>query len=152
MLRDSLYFWQESHGKDSRGNLRCALANTEWGKIPGYVRESEGTCYFVYNGARSTTDFSLVKGAVLTDDANEVLPLGDESGVEVYCAVARTPHGTIPGRARNGDFIYAYDGEAYYDQTAISYVTYIGPRLKPLDISAGEIRAKVRKTSYCWYL
>ena len=135
---------QAAHGRDDKGNLRCALANTEWGKIPGYVRDSESTCFFEYCGARSTADFTLVKGAVLTDDANDVLPLGDADGDEVYCAVAQTTNGSIPGMVRNGQFSYVFEGESKcWPETAGLPLSYVGPRKTPLDVAAAENRAKV---------
>ena len=116
----------------------CALANTEWGKIPGYVREN--TCYFEYCGARSSTDFTLVKGAVLTNDPNEISPLGNEDGEELYCALVNTRVGTIPGKASIGYCKYVYDGKSY--ETGNSF-SYLGPRKTPLDFAAAETRAKV---------
>jgi len=39
--------------------LWCAVANTEWGKIPGKAKE--GTCWFPYGGEeKTTTDFQYV--------------------------------------------------------------------------------------------
>jgi hypothetical protein len=134
---------QEPHGNDNKGYLLCAVANTEWGKIPGYVRDN--SCYFEYCGARNSTDFTLVKGAVLTDDPNEISPLGDENGEELYCALVHTLVGTIPGKARMGNCKYVYDGQSYESRRSFSY---LGPRRTPLDFAAAVIRAKVRTIMY----
>jgi hypothetical protein len=100
-----------AHGQDSNGiGLRSALANTQWGEIPGYVRDGESVCYFVYGSRGDTTDYTIVKGAVFSDDSNEVFPLGEEDSDEVFCAVGSTPYGRIPGRANYGIFSYSYDG------------------------------------------
>jgi hypothetical protein len=134
----NIFYSQAAHGKDDKGDLWSALANTEWGKIPGYVRDN--MCYFEYCGPRSTNDYTVVKGAVLTDDANEVLPLGDENGEEIFCAVAQTSNATIPGKARIGYVGYVYDGQGVYE--ASSSFSYLGPRKTPFDAAAAETRAK----------
>jgi TPR repeat protein len=86
-----------------------------------------------------------VKGAVLTDDKSEVLPLGDMGDGDLYCAVGRTPYGSIPGRALNDQFTYVYEGEAKcWPETAGISLSYVGPRVAPLDIAAAEVRAKAR--------
>ena len=100
------------------------------------------TCYFEYCGARSSTDFTLVKGAVLTHDPSEISPLGNENGEELYCALINTRVGTIPGKARIGNCKYAYDGKSY--ETGRSF-SYLGPRKTPLDFAAAESRAKVTR-------
>ncbi len=100
----------------------------------------DNKCYFEYCGARSSTDFTLVKGAVLTDEPNEVSPLGDENGEELYCAIVNTNVGTIPGKAQIGNCKYVYEGLSYETGCAFSY---LGPRKTPLDIAAAEVRAKV---------
>ena len=101
----------------------------------------DNKCYFEYCGARSSTDFTLVKGAVLTDEPNEVSPLGDENGEELYCAIVNTNVGTIPGKAQIGNCKYVYEGLSYETGCAFSY---LGPRKTPLDIAAAEVRAKVK--------
>jgi hypothetical protein len=139
---------QAAHGQDSNGaGLRSAIANTEWGKIPGCVRDSESVCYFVYRSTcGNTTDYTIVKGAVFSDDSNDVLPLGEEDGDEYFCAVASTPYGRLPGKAKDGTFYYAYDnggsgGGACYCMS----VSYLGPRKSPLDVAAAETKAKASK-------
>ncbi len=108
----------------------------------------DNTCYFEYCGARSSTDFTLVKGAVLTSDPNEISPLGNENGEGLYCALVNTVVGTIPGKAQTGNCKYVYDGRSY--ETGRSF-SYLGPRRIPIDFAAAEIKAKVIGHVYVEY-
>jgi hypothetical protein len=83
-----------------------------------------------------------VKGAVFSDDPNEVLPLGEEDGDEVFCAVASTCYGRIPGKVKNGTFSYYYAGVSNTIECYCTSVSYLGPRKSPLDIAAAETKAK----------
>ena len=38
----------QGHQNDGTGPLWCAIANTEWGKIPG--KANHDTCWFAYGG------------------------------------------------------------------------------------------------------
>ncbi len=117
---------QAPHGKDKEGGLWCAIAKTEWGTIPGWARPGESTCYFEYYGPQSSTNFTLVQGVIITDDASEIEPLGMENGEAVYCGVATSPSGCIPGKARVGGWCqYAHHGVAGGGPTGFRF---IGPR------------------------
>ncbi len=123
---------QAPQGKDGRGGLWCAIANTEWGAIPGWARAGEDTCHFEYYGPKASTDFTLVKGAIITDDANEIDPLGHENGEEIYCGVAISSVGLVPGKARVGGWCqYAHDGVAGGGPSGFRFV---GPRKSPVKL------------------
>jgi hypothetical protein len=112
------------------------------------VRDSEGVCHFFYgNRARSTYDFTLVKDAILTDDADEILPLGDDGSADTYCAVLQTQSGTVPGWLLRDRFYSVIDGQPYIQALYQhdSSITYVGPRKKPLNLSADEVQAYVRQ-------
>jgi hypothetical protein len=41
--------------------LFFAIANTEWGRIPGKVHKNQNVCYYAYGGrGYSTHDFDIV--------------------------------------------------------------------------------------------
>ncbi len=100
-------------------------------------------CYFYYHGTSgNTTDYTIVKGAVFSDDRDEVLPLGEVDGEEVFCAVARTGYGRTPGQALRGFYSYAYGGNTGFERCYETKVSFLGPRKTPLDVAAAENKAK----------
>ena len=105
------------------GPLWCAVAKTEWGRIPG---KSDGSmCWYPYGGQEHMTDdFKLVKHSNQAPPHSEHMfdPHGyqtDGAG-HVWCAVARTPWGRIPGKAQGDTCWYSYGdqehttGDFYY--------------------------------------
>jgi hypothetical protein len=107
-------------------------------------------CYFDYYGYRNTTDYTIVKGAVFSDDSNEILPLGEEDGDAVFCAVATTGYGRLPGKEKNGYFYIVSDGDSHNIPCYTTSVSYLGPRKTPLDVAAAETKAKA-SIGWQWY-
>jgi hypothetical protein len=59
VLEGPVIFTSDPNEITKLGDFYCAVANTEWGKIPGKAKD--GTCWFYYGGeAKSTTDFQYV--------------------------------------------------------------------------------------------
>lgn len=126
---------------DGRGDQYAAIANTEWGKIPG--KACDNTCWFPYGGAEhETTDFEyltclrsensdhgmdieLVKGSSPPDNA---LCLGfqtDGAG-EQWMGVAETEWGQIPCKAGYGICWYGYGGTEYTTED-FHYIVHTSP-------------------------
>lgn len=108
---------------DGRGEQYIAVAETEWGKIPGKA-DSEGTCWYCYNGEEYETDqFHYVvhtsphklvqndnlgppEGALVTGSQTD--GRGDQ-----YAAIALSEWGRIPGKAEGNTCWYPYDGQEH---------------------------------------
>jgi len=110
------------HQHDGAGNLACALAHTPYGDIPGKAKD--GTCWYPYGGKEhTTTTFSwlVLPGGSHLDQAHgnfipqKAIPGGQqtEGGGTHYFAVAVTPHGNIPGKAKVGTCWYSYGGKEH---------------------------------------
>jgi len=103
---------------DGAGQLFCAVAHTPNGNIPGKAKD--GNCWYPYGGSeRSTTDFSWV----VAPGARQVqgprppgaLAVGhqNDGAGTLYSAIAITPHGNIPGKAKDGNCWYPYGGKEH---------------------------------------
>lgn len=89
----------------------CAVANTTWGKIPGKARKDE--CSFPYGGKEhKTKDFVKVRSTVFSKVNTGTTAQGKQTDGHglLWCAVANTPHGKIPGKASDGTCWYAHNG------------------------------------------
>jgi len=107
---------------DGRGDQWIAVAETEWGKIPGKACGS--SCWYGYNGQEYETDqfhyvvhtspHKLVRndnlgppeGAIVTGNQND--GRGDQ-----YAAIAISEWGRIPGKAEGNTCWYPYGGEEH---------------------------------------
>lgn len=104
----------EAHGHqtDGHGDLWCAVADTNWGKIPGKAKE--GNCWFAYGGVEHLTkNFSYVSKAAFTFDYPPQGHQTNEGGGDVWCAVANTQWGMIPGKARDDKCWYSFGGKEH---------------------------------------
>merc|ERR1712136_155386 len=103
-----------SHCEDENGRYWCAVAKTPWGKIPGKANE-EGTCWYPYGGQEHTTDdFDYVRVRRLKHSP-QTEPQGNQNdgAGELWCAISKTEHGKIPGKAKDGECWYPYGGEEH---------------------------------------
>jgi len=114
-----------------RGDVYAVIAHSEWGKIAG--KAGPDTCaWFPYGGQEhETDDFEWVVCTRLGDHhhgqmdvelvcGNEGpkgypehgLAFGDQNdgGGDHCVAVAETEHGTIPGKAKDGNCYYSFNG------------------------------------------
>lgn len=109
---------------DGAGVLYSAVANTQWGTIPGKAKGK--TCWYSYKGKEIyTNDFSWVCAKLGTVDLVKSSGLGpspqalkvghqtDGAG-DLYAAVAISDHGTIPGKAKDKTCWYPYGGKETY--------------------------------------
>ena len=106
-------------GKQRWEDMWVAIANTEWGTIPGKANK-DGTCWYPYNNTehRTSHEFAYVTSIRPTKLVKSYTPppLAILSGYQndgagyFYAAVADTDSGTIPGKARNGVCWYPYGG------------------------------------------
>jgi len=98
--------------RDGAGRLWCAIANSEWGRIPGKAKD--GTCWFPYGGQEhETSDFDYYPVNTKSHRPRGEHHTEDENG-RYYCAIAKTPHGKIPGKANEeGTCWYPYGGEEH---------------------------------------
>ena len=95
----------------------CAVANTKWGKIPG--KASKGLCYFPYGGKEhSTEDFVKIRRTKFSKTNVGTTSQGNQTDGHgnLWCAVANTPHGKIPGKASKGTCWYSYNGGEHLTQ------------------------------------
>jgi hypothetical protein len=85
------------------GELWCAVARTPWGNIPG--KANGDTCWYEYGGEEhETNEFGIVKQQrkAKPGSPHGFVPQGfqkDGAGY-LWCAVARTPFGLVPGAAQ----------------------------------------------------
>ena len=110
--------WQN----DGAGELWSAVANTQWGTIPG--KANRQTCWYPHNRKEHTTsDFSFVTASnyVRQVENNGTGPplnaakLGYEKdgAAQTYCVLANTVHGMIPGKANYDTCWYPYGGNEH---------------------------------------
>eukprot|EP00586_Coscinodiscus_wailesii_P000112 CAMPEP_0172478932 /NCGR_PEP_ID=MMETSP1066-20121228/3153_1 /TAXON_ID=671091 /ORGANISM="Coscinodiscus wailesii, Strain CCMP2513" /LENGTH=480 /DNA_ID=CAMNT_0013238887 /DNA_START=1270 /DNA_END=2712 /DNA_ORIENTATION=+ len=100
--------WQS----DGIGEMWCAVANTEYGPIPG--KAMDGTCWYSYGGAEySTDDFEIIPYAGISSEPCCDPHAEQDDGAQVWCALAQTEHGRIPGKATADGCWYGYGGEEH---------------------------------------
>lgn len=109
--------------RDGAGHHYCAVARTKWGNIPGKAKGN--TCWFSHDGKEHTTDkFEIIR--VNTEHRSvRGSPQGfqnDGSG-ELWCAIAETGFGKIPGKAKNGTCWFPYGGKEHVT-TNFKYVGF----------------------------
>lgn len=98
--------WQN----DDAGDYWCAIANTEYGPIPGKARGD--TCWYPYGGEEhETDDFEIIKQGGLSEEPRGDPHAEQEDGAKIWCAVAQTEHGRIPCKANEDGCWYPYGGE-----------------------------------------
>jgi len=91
----------QGYQNDGAGELWCAVANTPHGRIPGKAKRS--TCWYPYGGKEhTTTDFDFI--------CDSMQGFQNDGAGELWCAVANTPHGRIPGKANHSTCWYPYGG------------------------------------------
>lgn len=105
--------------EDGGGEYYSAVANSEWGRIPGKAKD--GRCWYSYGGnEHETDDFDLVTYPVtITTVANDgngpppgARPIGfqNNGAGDQYAAIAITEWGRIPGKAVDKVCWYPYGG------------------------------------------
>lgn len=127
---------------DGRGDQYAAIANTEWGTIPG--KACDDTCWYPYGGAEyETDDFEYVACSRVSDPYHEKMDIDfvkqcdppanglmmgyqNDGGGDHWVAVADTEYGKIPGKAKDGTCWYCYNGEEYTTED-FHYVVYTSP-------------------------
>jgi len=101
--------------------LWAALANTPHGKIP--AKASGNTAWYPYGGKEySTHDFEWLVGPPFTlkKASNQTQPTAatpsgqqfDATGA-IWLAIAHSPHGDIPAKAKGNTAWYPYGGKEY---------------------------------------
>mmetsp|Transcript_46769 Transcript_46769/g.109487 ORF Transcript_46769/g.109487 Transcript_46769/m.109487 type:complete len:179 (-) Transcript_46769:107-643(-) len=97
--------------QNDSGEYWCAIAQTPCGRIPGKAKG--GTCWYPHGGKEHTTrDFQVMRGQNVGVRGNPQGHQTDGQG-ELWCAIARTPWGNIPGKAKNGTCWYSYGGKEH---------------------------------------
>ena len=87
------------------GHYWCAIAQTPWGRIPG--KAMGGTCWYAHGGKEHTTEnFQVIRGQDIGARGNAQGHQTDGHG-DLWCAIARTHWGNIPGKAKNGTCSYS---------------------------------------------
>lgn len=108
MSRDPAHGFQN----DGAGALWCAVAKTKWGQIPGKAKS--GTCWFPYGGKEHTTnDFTFSSGTLVDRRAGNAHGSQNDGAGALWCAVADTRWGKIPGKAQGSTCWYAYGGKEH---------------------------------------
>jgi len=107
------------HQNDGAGQVSCAIAHTAQGDIPGKAKD--GNCWYAYGGKEiSTTNFSwlvISRGSHMEQNrgrppSNAVAAGFQNDGAgTVYAAIAQTPQGNIPGKAKDNTCWYPYGGK-----------------------------------------
>ena len=105
---------------DGAGAHWCAVANTEWGTIPGKAKGD--TCWYPYGGQEYyTSDFqfvscdNLIKMKNTGSQPEGALSCGfqtDGAG-ELFAAIAITEWGEIPGKAQGDTCWFPYGEEEH---------------------------------------
>jgi len=101
---------------DGAGVHYAAVAHVEQGNIPGKAKGN--TCWYSYGGKELTTDnFSWVVLPTWKLEKLEfghvpalAMACGNDASGPLYTAVAHTPHGAIPGRAKGNSCWFAHGG------------------------------------------
>ena len=110
------------HETKGSGDHWCVVAHTQWGNIPGKAN-GNSSCWYPYGGKEyRTNDFSwIVTNSTLVKVKNtDTMPAGalrlgyqiDGQGL-LYVAVAKTEHGEVPGKAKNGTCWYPFGGKEH---------------------------------------
>jgi len=118
---------------DGRGHQYFAVAETEWGKIPG--KASDGTCWYCYNGVEYTAeDFHYViytsphklVGNDSSGPPEGAVPAGSQTDGrgDQYAVIANSEWGRIPGKAiSEGTCWYPFDGQEH-ETTDFEWIVY----------------------------
>lgn len=117
---------------DGAGTVWLAVAHTPQGNIPGKAKGN--TCWYPYGGKETVaSNFSYVvmkTGWRLEkfngDTPGNAIACGNQTdgAGTVWGAVAHTPHGNIPGKAKGGNCWYPYGG----NELSTNNFSWIVPR------------------------
>lgn len=102
-----------------------AVAETEWGKIPGKAKD--GTCWYPFNGEEHYTDafhyvvYTSPHKLIHNGESGPpegALPVGNQSDGrgDQYAAIANTEWGRIPGKADGNVCWYPCNGVEHETQ------------------------------------
>jgi len=125
---------QTGFQNDGAGALWSVVAHTQWGEIPG--KGKGGDCWFPYGGKEHHTNsfswvvvnpWELVRGGNAPQDG--VKGHQNDGAGEVWCAIAHTDKGDIPGKAKGNDCWYSYGGQELHTNN-FSWVVVRGWRLE----------------------
>ena len=98
---------------DGAGRFYAAIAHTAHGKIPGKAKGND--CWYPYGGKEHHThDFQLVFDQVPSNKPNGSAH-GHQNDVtgKFWCAIAKSWHGLIPGKAKDGTCWFPYAGKEH---------------------------------------
>jgi hypothetical protein len=102
---------------DGAGQLFIALANSQWGKIP--AKATGNTAWYPYGGKEhATQDFEWIVTPFVLYNHNVApvpgasVPQGfqNDGAGALHFAIAHTPHGNIPAKAKGNQAWYPYGG------------------------------------------
>jgi hypothetical protein len=125
---------QTGFQNDGAGQLWASVAHTNHGDIPGKAKGNE--CWYAYGGKEhSTNNFSwvvnawdLVRGGGVPQDGVKAGRQNDGAG-DLWCAVAHSNWGEIPGKAKGNECWFAYGGKEHSTNN-FSWVIARGWRLE----------------------
>jgi hypothetical protein len=126
----------ENVGRQADGVYYCALAQTRWGTIPG--KSKNGECWYPYGGKehRITSGYVVYEEGLCVSSQNaDIEPLGFQTdGVgQLWCALAHSQYGRIPGKADSSSCWYSYGGKEYLT----SRFSFVGPPRSGIRGSSG---------------
>eukprot|EP01036_Dinobryon_divergens_P029387 gene29387-38474_t len=103
---------------DCAGELACCVVSTPYGRIPGKYKS--GTAWYSYGGREeyTTEEITIVSGHLLPmgsppSDAAHGFQLDSDGAGDLWCAIAHTQWGTIPGKAKGHTCWYPYGGKEH---------------------------------------
>jgi len=124
---------QTGFQNDGAGALWSAVAHSNWGDIPGKAKGGE--CWFPYGGQEhSSNNFSyvvsswdLIKGGFVPQGG--VKGFQNDGAGDVWCVIAHTNWGDIPGKAKGNECWFPYGGKEHSTNN-FSWVVCHGYRLE----------------------
>jgi hypothetical protein len=82
--------------------------------VKSLERPKTETCWYPFGGEEHTTDdFKLIKSHKFSEECHGKAQGHQEEGGKLWCAVANTDWGAIPGKAKDGECWYPYAGEEH---------------------------------------
>jgi len=105
------------HQNDGAEYLWCVVGHGPHGDVPG--KGKDNTCWYPYGGSEVVTqDFSWIVSTVWRLEKGGVPPLNailsghqNDGAGDLWAVVAHTPHGDIPGKAKDNICWYPYAGK-----------------------------------------
>jgi hypothetical protein len=100
---------------DLKEKYWCAIARgTKWGNIPAKWNKDRNMCWYAYGGKEYThDDYYIACGRLTKEYIGSGQGWQNDGAGEVYCAVANTKWGEIPGKAKGKKCWYSYGGNEY---------------------------------------